>query len=344
MGSPGGIVDLDDLLDDALEGFAGLDDGGSGDGAGQGAGQVGDVDGVEGSRTGSSEVLGDGFVGAGGVGVRGGSLALPRQKRRGGGARRPEAPPGGDEPAVELARAAQGRMAEAERLVAEFERTQMFEGGAIREGAPGMDDAAAAMRARAGDGAGAGQDSIAASLSQLNSGLEGMEGHAGGGEVPEDAGVLPGLGAGDDTLGMDEAMLEELAKQFGNLSGEGGDGFEGMMDAMMMQLMSKDVLYGPMKHMEARFPEWLAENPEGLDDAGLAPYRRQYACVQRLVAAYDAEPDNFDKVVELMQELQDAGQPPEVIVRELHPEGGPNLSALGLGPGGGMPPGECTLM
>ena len=43
MGSPGGIVDLDDLLDDALEGFAGLDDGGSGDGAGQGAGQVGDV-------------------------------------------------------------------------------------------------------------------------------------------------------------------------------------------------------------------------------------------------------------------------------------------------------------
>jgi len=153
-----------------------------------------------------------------------------------------------------------------------------------------------------------------------------------------------GEGLGDGSLGMDDAMLEELAKQFGDMGGENGEGFEGMMDAMMMQLLSKDVLYEPMKHMEARFPEWLSENPDGLDEAGLAPYRRQFACVQRLVVAYDSEPNNFDKIVELMQELQDAGQPPEVIVRELNPQGGPNLSALGLGPGGGMPPGECSLM
>ena len=319
MGSLAPEDDLDSLLDAALEGFVG-------------------VEGEEGPPRVAGPEAGE--AGERSLGTQGRStLALPRVKRRGGGgegARRPNA--GVGKGAEALAEASRGRMAEAERLVAEFERSQMFEGGAVRDGAAEVDDAGVAMRGGAplsDEG-----DSIAASLSQLNSGLQGPS------EPQPTAGAAGAAAEGMGLPGMDEAMLEELAKQFGDLGGGGvggGDGLEGMMDAMMMQLMSKDVLYGPMKHMEARFPEWLAENPEGLDEAGLEPYRKQFACVQALVVCYDTEPDNFDKVVELMQDLQDAGQPPEVIVRELSPEGGPNLSALGIG-GAGMPPGECSLM
>jgi peroxin-19 len=72
---------------------------------------------------------------------------------------------------------------------------------------------------------------------------------------------------------VDEAIsklihdLEEQAKL--NDDGENDDLLNGldmdaMMDGMMEQLMSKDLMYEPMKEVASRFPRWLQEKKDSL--------------------------------------------------------------------------------
>lgn len=80
-----------------------------------------------------------------------------------------------------------------------------------------------------------------------------------------------------------------------------------------------------------------------------AQYTRQYDFIKQLCHAYETTLDDFQKVVGLMQNMQDCGQPPLDIVHELAPglelrEDGlpvfPDFS--GADPLGG--PGNCSVM
>jgi hypothetical protein len=59
-----------------------------------------------------------------------------------------------------------------------------------------------------------------------------------------------------------------------------------------------------------------------------ARYTRQLAVVREICDTYEKEPDNTDKVVELMQRMQECGQPPPDIVKELG--GGVELDENGM--------------
>lgn len=71
-------------------------------------------------------------------------------------------------------------------------------------------------------------------------------------------------------------------------------------------------------------------------------YGRMYQCFQKILAVFDIEPDNFPRLMELMFDIQQYGQPPADIIRDLAPglqfdENGmpimPNMGA-GMMPGG----------
>jgi peroxin-19 len=81
---------------------------------------------------------------------------------------------------------------------------------------------------------------------------------------------------GDDNSAVDRdemngdpeaAMLQQLIKGLGELgsgglgsdSGGGGINADAMIDGMMEQLMSKDLMYEPMKQVADKFPQWLQE-------------------------------------------------------------------------------------
>jgi peroxin-19 len=60
---------------------------------------------------------------------------------------------------------------------------------------------------------------------------------------------------------------EFLKEMFQNLQGGAGDDFnpeslnpDAVIDGMMEQLLSKDLMYEPMKHVTEKFPTWLQEN------------------------------------------------------------------------------------
>ncbi|CAH9086455.1 unnamed protein product [Cuscuta europaea] len=129
---------------------------------------------------------------------------------------------------------------------------------------------------------------------------------------------------GDQDLGSD-AMMDEWVKQFEELAGSRD--MESMVETMMQQLLSKEILHEPMKEMEERYPKWLDENKAKLVNEEYSRYEKQYELIKELNVVYETEPANFNKIVELMQKMQECGQPPNDIVNELAPDF--DLSSLG---------------
>ncbi|KAG3116922.1 hypothetical protein PI124_g6610 [Phytophthora idaei] len=156
---------------------------------------------------------------------------------------------------------------------------------------------------------------------------------------------------------MGEEMMSEMMKKFEEM-GEKSD-FQDLVDGMMQQLLSKDVMYDPMKQICERYPEWLAEKELLLSKEDYERYGKQYQYFQQIVAVYESEPDNYARLSELMQEMQETGQPPSEIVKDLAPglqfdnEGMPIMPNMGPGmfpgmagiPLGGAPGQEqCSVM
>ncbi|CAA0820589.1 Peroxisome biogenesis protein 19-1 [Striga hermonthica] len=122
-----------------------------------------------------------------------------------------------------------------------------------------------------------------------------------------------------------DAMIEDWVKHFGELAGS--QDMESIVETMMQQLLSKEILHEPMKEIGERYPKWLQENKPKLSDEQYAQYSHQYELIKDLNQVYETEPDNFNKIVELMQKVQECGQPPNDIMQELAP--GLDLSTFG---------------
>ncbi|GAA0176304.1 membrane traffic protein [Lithospermum erythrorhizon] len=135
---------------------------------------------------------------------------------------------------------------------------------------------------------------------------------------------VTGQKSGVEGFGND-AMMDDLVKQFEEMAG--GQDMESIVETMMQQLLSKDILYEPMKEIADRYPKWLEDNKAKLSSEDYKRYSHQQELIKELIRVYDTEPGNFTKVVELMQKMQDCGQPPSDIVQELAPEF--DLASLG---------------
>jgi hypothetical protein len=74
---------------------------------------------------------------------------------------------------------------------------------------------------------------------------------------------------------------------------------------------------------------------------------KQCQCFCKLVQTYETEPNNMGKLMELMQEVQEYGQPPVEIIQEIAPgielddDGMPKLDGTGLPFSGND---ECQIM
>ena len=94
-------------------------------------------------------------------------------------------------------------------------------------------------------------------------------------------------------------------------------------------------MFDPMREVTKKFPEWLAKNKNQLSAEDYSRYGQQYQYFQRIVAVYETEPDNFPRLMELMQDIQEFGQPPAEIIKQLAPglefneQGMPVMPAMG---------------
>ncbi|KAL4392955.1 hypothetical protein AHAS_Ahas02G0003700 [Arachis hypogaea] len=127
-----------------------------------------------------------------------------------------------------------------------------------------------------------------------------------------------------DDFGKD-AMMEDWVKQFEDLAGS--QDMESIVETMMRQLLSKEILHDPMKEIGERYPKWLEEHKSSLSKEDYDRYSHQYELIQNLNEVYENDSENFTKIVDLMHKMQECGQPPNDIVQELAPDF--DLASLG---------------
>ncbi|KAK9095452.1 hypothetical protein Scep_026921 [Stephania cephalantha] len=118
-------------------------------------------------------------------------------------------------------------------------------------------------------------------------------------------------------LEMDES-IDEWVKQFQEMAGS--QDMDSIVENMMQQLLSKEILQEPMKEIGEKYPEWLEEHKSGLSKEDYDRYNLQYNLIKELNSVYETDPNNFSKIVELMQKMQECGQPPSDIVQDLAPD------------------------
>lgn len=95
---------------------------------------------------------------------------------------------------------------------------------------------------------------------------------------------------------------------------------ESIVESMMQQLLSKEILHEPMKEIGERYPKWLEEHKSSLSKEEYERYSNQYELMKELNGVYEYDPNNFTRIFDLMQKMQECGQPPNDIVHELAPE------------------------
>ncbi|XP_044260753.1 peroxisomal biogenesis factor 19 [Tribolium madens] len=137
--------------------------------------------------------------------------------------------------------------------------------------------------------------------------------------------TLQGLSQGAE--GLQNPNLEQ---DIMNLFAGQGDqnAFMPFMQGMMQSLLSKDVLYPSLKDILDKFPDWLDKNKDKLSQEDAERYEKQQKLMEEICTELEKEKesdsseqkkDRFDKVLSLMQKLQDYGQPPTDLVGDVGP-------------------------
>lgn len=107
--------------------------------------------------------------------------------------------------------------------------------------------------------------------------------------------LLNGLSSGDSTLPNDmpdmagisemgEDIMEQMMNEFVSTIGKKDD-FDSMIDGMMKQMLSKELMYEPMKNVCEKFPAWLATAKKTLPEEEYIRYGKQVSECVSFVAA-----------------------------------------------------------
>ena len=164
-----------------------------------------------------------------------------------------------------------------------------------------------------------------------------------------------GLGDGDEPVDMKlvEDFIKTLADQSpeelaassaaankgantsassGSSSGGGGgngagsndsgsaNGLEGMLEGIVSKLLSKEVFRGPMLQMQTAYAEWIPENENKVATDEMDRYKKQNQIVGQICSEYEKD-GNFERVMVLLEEMQELGSPPKEIMERLSKEG-----------------------
>ncbi|CCG82505.1 Putative uncharacterized protein [Taphrina deformans PYCC 5710] len=118
----------------------------------------------------------------------------------------------------------------------------------------------------------------------------------------------------------EDTFMAEMMRQFQeSAGGEGGGDFSQVLEGMMSQLMSKEILYEPLLELHQKYPTWIAEHPK---DEKIETYKKQSALVAKIVAKFedreyrDEDASKKEEVMDLMSQMQDLGSPPAAIMSE----------------------------
>lgn len=162
--------------------------------------------------------------------------------------------------------------------------------------------------------------------------------------------ALRGLSEGRENL-QTPFNPEDIAGMFGNIDlNEGGENnaFLPFMQSMMQSLLSAEVLLPSLKDLTEKYPDWLRENGEKVPKEDKERYEKQLKLMEDVCRELEKEKADdsaevkrvrFQTVLDMMQTMQDLGQPPADLVGDLGPG---NLNLPTIDPTAFSDPNQCT--
>lgn len=154
--------------------------------------------------------------------------------------------------------------------------------------------------------------------------------------------------AGDDLV----KALEGLGLDEGSEGGSDDANILPIMQSIMQNLLSKEVLYPSLKEITAKYPEWLDANRPSLSSEDYQRYTQQANIMGEICRHFEREDQGaedkegmFESIMDLMQKLQDLGQPPKELAGDSPPGFNFDMESLNL-PGlpGTGPAEQCSIM
>lgn len=162
--------------------------------------------------------------------------------------------------------------------------------------------------------------------------------------------ALRGLSEGRENL-QTPFNPEDIAGMFGNIDlNEGGENnaFLPFMQSMMQSLLSAEVLLPSLKDLTEKYPDWLRENGEKVPKEDKERYEKQLKLMEDVCRELEKEKADdsaevkrvrFQAVLDMMQTMQDLGQPPADLVGDLGPG---NLNLPTIDPTAFSDPNQCN--
>lgn len=98
-----------------------------------------------------------------------------------------------------------------------------------------------------------------------------------------------------------------------------------LMHTIMQNLMSKELLYPSLKDIVEKYPNWLDKNKPSLKSQDYERYDQQFKLMKSVCDEFEKECEDteeakkvqFEKVLSLMQKIQNYGNPPKELIADL---------------------------
>ena len=134
-------------------------------------------------------------------------------------------------------------------------------------------------------------------------------------------------------------FFAEMMKELGSASGGGNGSMDmtNLLEDLLEELSSKDILYEPIKEMRDKFPDYLAKNEKSLNKDDLVRYKQQRQLVEEMCNKFDDpkyednDPECRKYITERMEAMQKSGAPPPELMGDLASGSVPGLEFGGNG-------------
>lgn len=126
---------------------------------------------------------------------------------------------------------------------------------------------------------------------------------------------------------VDEDFLSKMMKELEGAMGSGDAGgdldMSKLINDMLEQMASKEILYEPMKEMHEKYPAWISENSAKLSAEEKSRYQNQFQIISEVVTKFerpDYSDDNSEHrkyITTRMELMQNSGAPPSDLLGSL---------------------------
>ena len=122
--------------------------------------------------------------------------------------------------------------------------------------------------------------------------------------------ILDEFGDGEDISNNENKdfnkVIEDALNNL-NLQGDSGDDadadLDGILDSVMGELLSKEVLYEPLKELSVKYPEFLSQNKDKLSDDSYTKYSEQHAAIKQVLDLFDGDSDEKSEILNKMTKV-----------------------------------------